>query len=131
MAEDGIQRSLQKGYPVTNIPMDPLARWLYTFGFTPTDVEKTYDISEQLFQSQKKMREAVTAFGKAWARMETEGDGRGLQELFVRATAQGVSMDSVWRSARAFKSKTGEGLLARRFKDADVRRLQGSIVGTR
>lgn len=112
---DGALRSLSTGYPVMN-NLDIRERALFALGLTPTDIDRTYAVADELWRDQEKMRIAVQRYGAAWAEAQAEGDSEVLSKIVRNAVAEGVDISSIIRSAQARRTKQREPQLQRQFE---------------
>jgi hypothetical protein len=112
-------RSLSTG----NMLISPITipeRVSFVLGITPTDIDKTFFINDELFKDAEKMRNRISQYGNAIAEARVRGDFRGALRLEADAYLEGIPTDSVEKSANAFETKMVEPLLERQFKDAAV-----------
>lgn len=105
LSQDSAVKSLTTGYDVTK-PMGLGTALLYGAGFNPTELEKTYDVYNEIRDSQESERALVKEFGQTLAQAWENGDDRLANRVFTRAMAVGVDTSSVLRSAEA-RTKRG------------------------
>lgn len=101
--ENGAIRSMSSGNDV--IRLGPGSAALYAMGFNPTELDKTYEVYEQVRGSSQKKKALTQEFGKTLAQAWADGDAVLANRVFARATAVGVDTSSVLRSAKAIGEK--------------------------
>lgn len=106
LSQDQAVRSMSTGYDVT-APLGLGGALLYSAGFNPTELEKTYEVYNAVRDDQEKKRALVKELGQTLAQAQEAGDDRLANRVFVRAMALGVDTSSVLRSAKA-RTKRGE-----------------------
>lgn len=100
VGQDGALRSMATGNPVMqNLGMGD--HLLYAAGFSPTELEKTYNVYNKIKDQQATKRAMTVEFGQTLAQAWETDDDRLASRVFVRAMAVGVDTSSVLRSARA------------------------------
>jgi hypothetical protein len=100
VTSDNAIRSMSTGYDVTN-EMGMGSLMLFRAGFNPTELEKTYDVYNEIRNDQRKQKVRTQEFGQTLAQAWEAGDTRLANEVFTRAMAVGVDTSSVLRSAQA------------------------------
>lgn len=109
-----VLRNLTTGYPVTE--WSPAQRFIYgALNLDPTWVANQYRVADELWQDQRRMKERVAAYGKAWAEAQESGDTRTLQQIILKAVTERVSFDKIIASANSRLAKGREDLLERQF----------------
>lgn len=100
VAEDHAIKSLNNGYRVLdNVSLgDSL---LYSFGFNPVELDKTYAAYNQLRTKQQDMRAATMELGRQLGEAWENNDNTLATRVFSSAMAQGLDIGSVQRSAKA------------------------------
>ncbi len=106
LSQDLAIKSLTTGYDVTK-PMGLGTALLYGAGFNPTELDKTYEVYNEIRNNQSAKKELVTSMGEALATAWESGDDRLANRIYLRAQATGVDTSSVLRSAQA-RTKRGE-----------------------
>lgn len=104
-SEDNAIRSLNTGYRV----MDEISlgdALLYSAGFNPVDLDKTYTAYSEIRKSQQKRKDATSELGKQLAEAWDEGDNMGATRVFTRAMAMGLDTSSVLKSAKARQERS-------------------------
>lgn len=118
LSQDLAIRSLTTGYDVTQ-PLGLGSALLYGAGFNPTELEKTYEVYNQIRDNQAAKKELVTSFGEALAQAWETGDDRLANRVYARAMSTGVDMSSVLRSAQARQRRGEETQLEFQSKPED------------
>jgi hypothetical protein len=124
-ADRGV-RSLSTG----NMLISPISipeRVFFTFGATPTEIDKAFVINDELFQDQAAARERIASYGSAIAEARFRKDYRGAMRMLLDAMLEGLPVDSVEKSADARESKMDEPLMERQFEDLQVRALSRTL----
>jgi hypothetical protein len=81
--------------------MGPGTAALYALGFNPTELEKTYEVYNQIRTRQEDEKRTVQELGQTLAQAWEDGDDTLANRVFVRALEIGVDTSSVLRSAQA------------------------------
>lgn len=99
-AEDRSIKSLNNGYRVLdNVSLgDSL---LYSMGFNPVNLDKTYVAYNELRNKQNGMHDATQELGRQLGEAWTDGDNDLATRVYASGIAQGLDMGSVQRSAKA------------------------------
>lgn len=128
--EDNVLTSLTTGYPsVAGVGL--AEKLMYIFGFTPTAVEKNYQVLDKLWRDKEARIAAVRSMGKAWVEAEESGDFDTLTDITRTAMARGVDISSVIRSANARRQAGEVPSVDRGFDPAEVARWQAlGLLGT-
>ena len=104
--------------------LSPVERILWASSVNPTRIERHFEISRELWNDQNKMRERVGYYGQQLANMYEERNLHEVRRLMVRATAEGIPLDAIQRSAQSRMKRTNQGLIEAQFDEAVVRRMQ-------
>lgn len=124
--EKGLQ-SLRTGNSLTD-PASLPQRASFFFGLTPLEFEKTLDLQNELWADQTKRKAMISSYGAAWAEATKRGDAQELIFLMKRAIEDGVSPDSILRSADGFTRKAEGAQIDRQFDAYQVLRRR-EILG--
>ena len=116
-------RSLNSGNVMVK-GMSPIQRLMWGASLNPKEVEAQFEISRELWRDQEKMRERVGYFGQQLANMYEARDLSEVQRLMMRATVEGVPLDSIQRSAKARQSRQNQGLIEAQFDKATQARMR-------
>lgn len=126
-AEDNSIRSLTTSYPtIQNVGLGD--RLAYTFGFNPVELEKAYSVSNELWRDKEKRAKAVARYGEQVAIAYKENDQEALKALLMKATAEGIDVSSIERSASTRLDKAQKEVFERGFSDEEVLK-RVNIVG--
>jgi hypothetical protein len=111
IGQDGAMRSLNTGNTImSNVGVGD--HILYAAGFNPTELDKTYQVFDEMKNDQDKKKAMTQQFGTTLAQAWASGDDRNATRVFTRAMAVGVDTSSVLRSAQSHTKRNGEkGLL--------------------
>lgn len=118
-AQDGAIKSLTTSYPILK-GVGPIDQFLFTLGFNPTEIEKAYAVSEELWADQTKMKAAVASYGEALFNAYSENDMATVDNIVRRATIEGVDVSSIERSALARSAKAEKDVVTRSFKPEEI-----------
>lgn len=91
--------SMATGYDVARLGVG--GALMYSAGFNPTELEKTYAAYGEIRDNQRAKQEMVQQFGESLAEAWESGDDRMASRVFTRALATGVDTSSVLRSAQS------------------------------
>jgi len=117
--EDGVINSLSTNNPVAK-NVGVMEKVLFSLGFNPTSIEKAYAVSDELWQDQAKKKAAVQQFGEAMAHAYERQDLKEIEQISLRAIAQGVDLSSIERSAISRLAKNETDMITRSFKPEDI-----------
>jgi hypothetical protein len=110
--------SLSTGYDVTK-PMGLGGALLYGLGFNPVDLEKTYEVYNEIRDDQQKEKDLVKEMGQTMAQAWADGDDRLANRVYARASGVGVDMSKVLRSAQSRTTRGEETQLEFTASDED------------
>jgi hypothetical protein len=122
LTQDHAVRSLSTGYDVAHLGLG--GSLLYGAGFNPTELEKTYEVYNEIRNDQRRQKEAVAELGQTLAQAWESGDDRLANRTFTRAMAIGVDTSSVLRSAQARQKRAMETQLEFTASDEDRSRYE-------
>lgn len=122
--EDNVINSLSTGNPVLK-DVGPMQKVWFSLGFNPTEVEKAYAVSDELWKNQENHRAAVQRYGEALYEAYRQNDAREIEVIVRRAMLDGVDVSSLERSAMARIAKDEGDILTRSF---DPEELQQRLV---
>ena len=112
--EENALRSLQTGNALMG-PATMSQRASFVLGLNPLEFEKSLEISNDMWQDEKKRSEATSNFGRAWHDAEKRQDMKEQLWLLRRMIYDGIPWDSVMRSADAFEENENVGQAERQF----------------
>lgn len=107
LTQDLAVKSLSTNYDVTKgLGLGGAA--LYAAGFNPTELEKSYEVYNNIRNDQRAQRAAMMELGQTLAQAWETGDDRLANRTFSRAMSMGLDTSSVLRSAQARAKRQGE-----------------------
>lgn len=99
-SEDHAIKSLNNGYRVMdNVSLGDAL--LYSFGFNPVELDKTYTAYNAIRKDQKQAKEMTVELGRQLGEAWENNDNEMPSRIFASAIAQGLDTGSVIRSAKA------------------------------
>lgn len=107
---EGQVKSAKKGYP-TLLNATFMERFAHSFSMTPIRLQESFERAGYLWSDQHARRNEVSILGEEMAIAELRGDLKTVQEVYTRASLQGIDIDSVIRSSKARLVKFKEGAL--------------------
>lgn len=93
---------------------------LYQLGFAPTTVEIQWNVGRELWAKQAALRQAVQIYGERYAEAMAARDRAEATQLLRRAMIQGISVDSILRSAQSRAQKASETVIERQFSPQET-----------
>jgi hypothetical protein len=118
VAQDHAVHSMSTGFPITH-DLGLGGALLYTAGLNPVELEKTYDVYNDIRDDQQKRKDQTTALGKAMAQALDAGDGAEANRILARTMAIGLDTSSVMRSATALQTRKQDTQLDETAKPQD------------
>ncbi len=94
-----------------------LDKVLFTIGMTPLEIEKGFELQNELWDDAGRLRDMIAQLGEDYADAMEFGDGRDAMRVLRQAMTAGVPIDSVQRSAVSRISKRNNPQLERLFTD--------------
>lgn len=122
-------KSLTTGYPIVD-ELGPWNKVLYTLGFQPNDIEKSYEAFESMLKEKKSMEAEVRRYGEALADAVRDQDSAAAENVLSRAMVAGVDISKVTRSMQARLDKDSGGMIERNFSEAQQQAYK-SVIGER
>lgn len=117
--EDNTIRSLNTYNPLyTDVSIGE--RIAYATGLDPLYVERSQRVSNDLWADRQKMNERVKAYGQAFNAAQQERDYRTMQDVMVKAMAQGVDFSRVLKSASSLYHKQNTDMINRTFSPEEI-----------
>jgi hypothetical protein len=118
-AFDGSIQAAKSGFPtVTGI--NPGEALMYTLGFSPTRMEKTFAAMDELWKDQAKMKAMVADLGASYADAVRSNNGDEQHQIMIYAMVRGVDISRVIASANSRLQKGEENVFDRQFKAGDT-----------
>lgn len=117
--EDGVINSLSTGNPVLK-EVGAMEKIWFSLGFNPTQIEKAYAVSEELWADQNAMRQAVQRYGEAMSHAYEQNDVKLMETIAMRASVEGVDLSSIERSAMSRLAKADKDIIQRQFKPEEI-----------
>ena len=90
-------RSQRTGNPIA--PQEKFESWMYGLGFNPLQLQKTYEIRQEIWKDSRKRKETLSYLTSAYVDSQLKGDKREMQRYLGIATASGIPLDNFMRSA--------------------------------
>lgn len=110
--------SSASGYP--EMEMSAYERAAYAMGLNPTTLARDREIRQHLWEDHSAMKAQVSMYGRALADAEKQGDWAEYDNIYMRAVYEGVPIDSVTKSARAYRDKMETPALERMAKEEEL-----------
>lgn len=112
VAEGNFVRSMHTGYPLVS-DVTPSQRWAYGLGFTPTEVDREFRVSQEIWSDQNRMRREINTISNNILQAYEARDYEGASRLVRRAMLRGISYDSIQRSLNSQQQKAEQDVLTR------------------
>jgi hypothetical protein len=116
--KDETLRSATTGNPI--VGLTPVERVMFGLGVNPTWAAKAYDVGNELWRDQEKMRKAVGTYGELFAQALDDRDNLGAKNVIMRAMYEGVDVSSVIKSGLARAEKDRQVQVERQFSPQAV-----------
>jgi len=127
ISSEGILRSLRTGNRLQS-ELTGMDRALSTLGFTPIDVEKAFQIGNDLYADAETTQAANQKMSRALAEAWSENDSRLALSVLRQALSMGLDIDSVARGASVRLAKGFDNNIERQYNSyvvAQRRKLVG------
>ena len=128
VGEEGM-RSLNTGYPVMD-KMSLADKMLYGMGMNPVEVDRRYAANAEMWARQDKVKEQTTTYGRLVANAWDNKDYKRATQLLRNATAEGLDISSVTKSAKARQAKREDDMITRTFSP-ELRKEYAGVTGLR
>lgn len=97
-------RSMNTGNPLIQ-GLSPMERFIYGSGFNTPEIDRTFKVSDELYNSTEKRKAAMRYYARQLLDLQDSGDWKNLTALSRQIAASGVGMDSVLRSADSMRKR--------------------------
>jgi len=99
--EDGMLKASSTGQPITS-SIFSTGDWLQNmFSITPLEMQKAYQLNEELYQNQEAKKAQTSALGEAYFQAWKAGNSDAMKEVLRTAMLQGANVAGIARSAKA------------------------------
>lgn len=120
--------SVSTGYPLVNDP-SLSSRLLYSAGFTPTELQRGYDISSALYETHDALKTEEAKLSKAWAEAEMDGDSQRMGLIMRQGMTWGVDVSRVIKGAMREIDNQRKDIIERHLKPQDIGAWRRAILG--
>lgn len=110
--------SSSSGYP--EMELSGYERAAYAMGLNPISLTRDRAIRDKIWSDHEAMKAQVTMYGRALADAERQQDWKEFDNIYMRAMYEGVPLDSITRSARAFRDKQQTPATERMAKEEEL-----------
>jgi hypothetical protein len=93
---------------------------LYSSGFTPTELQRGYDISQALYETHDALKNEEAKLSKAWAEAEMNGDSETMGTIMRQSIVWGVDVGRVIRGGAREIENYRKDIIERRMRPRDI-----------
>jgi hypothetical protein len=125
---DGAMRSLGTSNQLMS-DLNLVQRLAYIIGVAPTEVQKSFDLQQELWKNQTQRKEMVGVLGEEASEAMEQKDIRGYANLVKRGWRMGIDPASIHSSATANYHNRNEDLLERQFQSYLDMKAKKAVLG--
>lgn len=127
-ADPNAINSLSTGYPLVKDP-SLTNRLLFASGFTPTELQRGYDVSTALYENHDALKTEEAKLSKAWAEAEMDGDSQRMSLIMRQGITWGVDVSRVIKGAMREIENQRRDIIERHLKPQDIGAWRRVIAG--